>query len=170
MTSIDGSTSTETRAEPAMATRVSQPSCWKGISEDCVRMAKPSAVVTAEGAEALFELPTGADAPLRHGQLAVRVLDSARDRVPAVVHEDGTALVQVVDSETNPGLHRLLLAVEADGKQITTIEGLGKDGELHPLQKAFVKHAALQCGYCSPGMIMSVSNTSTLALAAHRPS
>ena len=71
------------------------------------------AVVTAEGAEALFELPTGADAPLRHGQLAVRVLDSARDRVPAVVHEDGTALVQVVDSETNPGLHRLLLAVEA---------------------------------------------------------
>lgn len=41
----------------------------------------------------------------------------------------------------------LVLAVEVSGKQITTIEGLGENGELHPLQKAFVKNAALQCGY-----------------------
>ena len=41
------------------------------------------------------------------------------------------------------------------GKAVTTIEGLAKNGELHPLQKAFVEHDALQCGYCTPGMIMN---------------
>jgi aerobic-type carbon monoxide dehydrogenase small subunit (CoxS/CutS family) len=41
------------------------------------------------------------------------------------------------------------------GKEVTTIEGLDQNGELHPLQKAFVEHDALQCGYCTPGMIMS---------------
>jgi aerobic-type carbon monoxide dehydrogenase small subunit (CoxS/CutS family) len=41
------------------------------------------------------------------------------------------------------------------GKTITTIEGLARNGELHPLQKAFVEHDALQCGYCTPGMIMN---------------
>jgi len=49
----------------------------------------------------------------------------------------------------------LALAVDLDGAEITTIEGLQTDGELHALQKAFVKHAALQCGYCTPGMIMA---------------
>jgi aerobic-type carbon monoxide dehydrogenase small subunit (CoxS/CutS family) len=41
------------------------------------------------------------------------------------------------------------------GKEVTTIEGLARNGELHPLQKAFVAHDALQCGYCTPGMIMN---------------
>ncbi len=41
------------------------------------------------------------------------------------------------------------------GKEVTTIEGLAKNGELHPLQKAFLEHDALQCGYCTPGMIMN---------------
>jgi len=43
---------------------------------------------------------------------------------------------------------------DVEGKQVTTIEGLAADGHLHPLQDAFVKHAAFQCGYCTPGMIM----------------
>jgi aerobic-type carbon monoxide dehydrogenase small subunit (CoxS/CutS family) len=42
-----------------------------------------------------------------------------------------------------------------EGKPITTIEGLEKDGKLHPLQQAFLDHGALQCGYCTPGMIMA---------------
>ncbi len=48
-----------------------------------------------------------------------------------------------------------VLAVQADGASITTIEGLAQDGELHPLQEAFWDEHGLQCGYCTPGMIMS---------------
>jgi aerobic-type carbon monoxide dehydrogenase small subunit (CoxS/CutS family) len=50
----------------------------------------------------------------------------------------------------------LTLAVDAVGKKITTIEGLAKDGKLDPVQEAFIKKDALQCGFCTPGMIMSV--------------
>jgi carbon-monoxide dehydrogenase small subunit len=49
----------------------------------------------------------------------------------------------------------LILAVEADGHEIETVEGLSKGGDLHPLQKAFVDHNAVQCGFCTPGMLMS---------------
>ena len=47
------------------------------------------------------------------------------------------------------------LAVQADGAEITTIEGLAKNGDLHPLQKGFWEEHGLQCGFCTPGMIMS---------------
>ena|SRR5947209_6393794 len=50
-----------------------------------------------------------------------------------------------------------VLAVQADGAEITTIEGLARDGELHPLQEAFWNDHALQCGYCTPGMIMAAA-------------
>lgn len=49
----------------------------------------------------------------------------------------------------------LQLAVQADGREIITIEGLAKDGELNPVQEAFVKNYASQCGYCTPGMVMT---------------
>lgn len=48
-----------------------------------------------------------------------------------------------------------VLAVQADGREVSTIEGLAIDGRLHPLQEAFVEHGAIQCGYCTPGMVMS---------------
>jgi carbon-monoxide dehydrogenase small subunit len=51
-----------------------------------------------------------------------------------------------------------LFAVQADGSQITTIEGLAKDGQLHPLQEGFWEEHGLQCGYCTPGMILSAAN------------
>jgi carbon-monoxide dehydrogenase small subunit len=61
-----------------------------------------------------------------------------------VVHVDGRA----VKSCTT-------LAVSCDGSEVLTIEGLAKDGQLHPMQEAFREHHALQCGYCTPGMIMA---------------
>ena len=48
-----------------------------------------------------------------------------------------------------------VLAVQADGSSVTTIEGLAKDGQLHPLQEGFWEEHGLQCGYCTPGMIMA---------------
>ena len=49
----------------------------------------------------------------------------------------------------------LVLAVEADGQEITTIEGLAQDEQLHPIQQAFVEHGGIQCGFCTPGMILT---------------
>jgi carbon-monoxide dehydrogenase small subunit len=48
-----------------------------------------------------------------------------------------------------------MLAVQAEGADVTTIEGLARDGELHPVQEAFREHHGLQCGFCTPGMIMA---------------
>ena len=50
-----------------------------------------------------------------------------------------------------------ILAVQADGRQISTVEGLEKDGKLHPLQEGFWEKHGLQCGYCTPGMLMTTS-------------
>ena len=61
-----------------------------------------------------------------------------------VVHVDGKSVKSCT-----------MLALQADGSRVTTIEGLAKDGELHPMQAAFREHHALQCGFCTPGMIMS---------------
>ena len=49
----------------------------------------------------------------------------------------------------------LVLAVASQGREITTIEGLCQGGKLHPVQEAFAKHAAIQCGFCTPGMVMA---------------
>jgi carbon-monoxide dehydrogenase small subunit len=51
-----------------------------------------------------------------------------------------------------------VLAVQADGAEVTTIEGLARDGKLHPLQEAFWDNHGLQCGYCTPGMIMAAAD------------
>ena len=61
-----------------------------------------------------------------------------------VVHIDGESVKSCT-----------VLAMQAEGRQVTTIEGLAKDGELHPMQAAFREHHGLQCGFCTPGMIMS---------------
>jgi carbon-monoxide dehydrogenase small subunit len=60
-----------------------------------------------------------------------------------------------------------LLAVQADGREVTTIEGMAQNGQLHPLQKAFHENHALQCGFCTPGFIMAaadlIESTDTLS-------
>jgi carbon-monoxide dehydrogenase small subunit len=61
-----------------------------------------------------------------------------------VVHVDGKSVKSCT-----------LLAVQANGAEVTTIEGLASNGELHPMQAAFKEHHGLQCGFCTPGMVMS---------------
>ena len=61
-----------------------------------------------------------------------------------LVHVDGRAVKSCT-----------MLAVQADGAEVTTIEGVASNGELHPMQAAFKEHHGLQCGFCTPGMIMS---------------
>jgi len=63
------------------------------------------------------------------------------------------ACTVLIDGEAY--LSCLMLAVDAIGKQVVTIEGLSEDGDLHPLQSAFVDQGALQCGFCTPGMILT---------------
>ncbi len=67
----------------------------------------------------------------------------------------GTCGACTVLIEGKPYLSCLTLAVDAQGKKILTIEGLAQDGNPHPLQKAFVEKGAIQCGFCTPGMILT---------------
>ena len=67
----------------------------------------------------------------------------------------GTCGACTVLVEGKPYLSCLTLAVDVQGKKIVTIEGLAQDGEPHPLQKAFVQKGAIQCGFCTPGMILT---------------
>ena len=66
---------------------------------------------------------------------------------------DCGACTILVDGETR--LSCLMLAAQLEGRDIITIEGLSQDGSLHPVQSAFVEHGAVQCGFCSPGMILA---------------
>jgi len=72
--------------------------------------------------------------------------------VGCVIGECGACSVLLEGKLVKSCLH---LAVQADQREITTIEGLARNGELHPVQEAFVKSYAFQCGYCTPGMIMT---------------
>lgn len=67
----------------------------------------------------------------------------------------GACTVLVDDTSVNSCL---FLALLAEGRSITTIEGIEQDGELSDIQQAFIDHGAIQCGFCSPGMIVSVSH------------
>ncbi len=73
------------------------------------------------------------------------------------------ACTVLVDGE--PISSCLMLAVQASGRDIVTIEGLERDGELHPVQQSFIDHGAFQCAYCTPGFVLSVR-----ALLAENPS
>jgi len=72
--------------------------------------------------------------------------------VGCVVGECGACSVLLDGEVVKSCLH---FAVQADGREVTTVEGLAKNDELSPVQEAFVKHYALQCGYCTPGMVIT---------------
>lgn len=87
------------------------------------------------------------------------LLDVLRDRLGLTGTKRGCgkgdcgACTVVLDGKTVNSC--LVLAVQADGGQVLTIEGLARGDRLHPLQKAFVEYSAIQCGYCTPGILLS---------------
>ena len=82
---------------------------------------------------------------------AVRALGATGTRVGCEHGVCGTCTV-LLDGE--PVRSCLVLALQADGRSVTTVEGLASDGELHPVQRAFLDHGALQCGFCTPGFVV----------------
>jgi xanthine dehydrogenase YagT iron-sulfur-binding subunit len=89
----------------------------------------------------------------------VTLLDALREHLDLVGTKKGCdqgacgACTVLVDGKRV--LSCLTLAAQCEGREVTTIEGLTRDGELHPLQEAFIRHDGFQCGYCTSGQIMS---------------
>ena len=90
-----------------------------------------------------------------------RLVDLLRDQLNLTGTKEGCGEGEcgacTVNLDGKAVLSCLILAAQADGCKILTIEGLQRGPELHPLQKAFVSESALQCGYCTPGMIMAAN-------------
>jgi len=72
-----------------------------------------------------------------------------------VVCDRGSCSACTVWIDKTPTLACMTLSIDTAGREITTIEGLSRGGTMHPVQAAFVKHDAMQCGFCTPGMVMS---------------
>jgi carbon-monoxide dehydrogenase small subunit len=102
--------------------------------------------LTLNGDAARFDVPvrwTLADALRAHGLTGTHL---------GCEHGVCGACTVLLDGE--PVRSCLLLAVQAEGREVRTIEGLARDGNLHPVQRAFHEHRALQCGFCTPGFVM----------------
>ncbi len=88
-----------------------------------------------------------------------RVVDLLREDLGLTGVKEGCgagecgACTILVDGESR--LSCLMLAAQLQGRRVTTIEGLSADGRLHPVQEAFIEHGAVQCGFCTPGMVLS---------------
>ena len=90
-----------------------------------------------------------------------RVVDLLREDLGLTGTKEGCgagecgACTILVDGE--PRLSCLMLAAQLEGTSVTTIEGVGRNGRLHPVQQAFVEHGAVQCGFCTPGMVLAAA-------------
>jgi carbon-monoxide dehydrogenase small subunit len=106
--------------------------------------------VTVNGAQERLEVPSH-----------MTLLQMLREKLALTGTKNGCeagecgACTVLLDGE--PVNSCMVLAVEADGRQVLTVEGLAAEGQLTPLQQAFVEHNAVQCGFCTPGMLMSAT-------------
>ena len=113
-------------------------------------MTTHSILVTVNGDDERLEVPSN-----------MTLLQMLRDKLALTGTKNGCeagecgACTVLVDGE--PVNSCMMLAVEADGRNILTVEGLAAEGELSPLQQAFVEHNAVQCGFCTPGMLMTTT-------------
>jgi carbon-monoxide dehydrogenase small subunit len=111
-------------------------------------MAYHSITVTVNGARERLDIPSN-----------MTLLQMLREKLALTGTKNGCeagecgACTVLVDGE--PVNSCMMLAVEADGHKVLTVEGLAPEGRLSPLQHAFVEHNAVQCGFCTPGMLMS---------------
>jgi xanthine dehydrogenase YagT iron-sulfur-binding subunit len=125
------------------------------------RRAEVKETVMAVATQSLLALTTSVNGAAFELRVASHetLLDALRDRLGLTGTKKGCdqgacgACTLLVDGRRV--LSCLMLAAQCEGREVTTIEGLASDGELHPVQEAFVRHDALQCGYCTPGQIMS---------------
>lgn len=111
-------------------------------------MANHTITVTVNGGKEYLDVPSN-----------MTLLQMLREKLALTGTKNGCeagecgACTVLVDGE--PMNSCMVLAVEADGREITTVEGLAEDGQLHALQQAFIDHNAVQCGFCTPGMLIS---------------
>ena len=111
-------------------------------------MTMHSITLTVNGARERLDVPSN-----------MTLLQMLRERLALTGTKNGCeagecgACTVLVDGE--PVNSCMMLAVEADGREVLTVEGLAPEGRLSPLQEAFVEHNAVQCGFCTPGMLMS---------------
>jgi carbon-monoxide dehydrogenase small subunit len=111
-------------------------------------MAYHTIAVTVNGAQERLDIPSN-----------MTLLHMLREKLALTGTKNGCeagecgACTVLVDGE--PVNSCMMLAIEADGREVLTIEGLAPEGHLSPLQQAFVEHNAVQCGFCTPGMLMS---------------
>ena len=106
-----------------------------------------------------LELTVNGDAHLVELEARVSLLDALREHLDLTGAkkgcDQGTCGACTVWVDGRRVLSCLTLAATCDGSEVTTIEGLAANGELHPMQRAFIEHDAFQCGFCTPGQIMS---------------
>jgi aerobic carbon-monoxide dehydrogenase small subunit len=111
-------------------------------------MANHSITVTVNGARERLDVPSN----MTLLQMLREKLGLTGAKNACAAGECGACTVLVDDEPVNSCM---MLAVEADGRAVVTVEGLAAHGELSPLQEAFINHNAVQCGYCTPGMLIS---------------
>jgi xanthine dehydrogenase YagT iron-sulfur-binding subunit len=114
---------------------------------------------TGRSTDVAVMLSVNGSARRLHLDSRVTLLDALREHLDLIGTKKGCdqgacgACTVLVDGKRV--LSCLTLAAQCEGRDVTTIEGLARDGKLHPLQEAFIRHDGFQCGYCTPGQIMS---------------